>query len=188
MGYDAFTMKRLAEAADVSTKTLYNLYGSRDELLVAAIEELLEELQENAKIQSAREGVERLMALCEVSAQQVVSTPQYSEVLARALLHAEKDHRLSKLLLGDTYQRAEEAFLISQKCGEITPDANIKSLAKIFTSHQWGLILTWSKGLISLEEFPQIALQSQLTTVLPVSRGKLKKILKTMAKDANIPT
>ena len=37
VGYDALTMKHLAQAGGVSIKTLYSLYGSKDELMLTAV-------------------------------------------------------------------------------------------------------------------------------------------------------
>lgn len=187
VGYDEITMQRLAEAAEVSTKTLYNLYGSKDELLLSSVENLLQQLQEASSSRGGREGVEALMALCEVSAQQVVATPHYSEVLAKALFGADKEHRLTRILLGDTLQQAEQAFAASQQQGEIDAEADVKALAKLFTAHQWGLILAWDKGLIPLADYPEVALRSQLTTILPVCQGRLRKWLIAKAASANIP-
>ena len=39
VGYDGLTMRGLAEKAEVSPKTLYNLFSSKDELLAAALED-----------------------------------------------------------------------------------------------------------------------------------------------------
>ncbi len=131
-GYDAITMQNLAEEAGVSTKTLYNLYGSKDELLLSAVEGLMEELREHSMLLNARDGVEYLMATCEVSAQHLVDAPHYSEVLARALFQAEKNHRLTQALLGRIRRQAEKAFAISQQQGEIDPEVDPKALADLF--------------------------------------------------------
>ena len=40
-GYDGVTMNALAEKAGVVKKTLYNLYGSKDALLLAAVSEVI---------------------------------------------------------------------------------------------------------------------------------------------------
>src|SRR3954469_4819449 len=38
-GYDGLTMRELAQAARVAVPTLYNLFGSKDAILVAELEE-----------------------------------------------------------------------------------------------------------------------------------------------------
>ena len=50
LGYAATTMQGLADAAAVSKKTLYNLnlYGSKDELLLAAVENLPDEMRQHS--------------------------------------------------------------------------------------------------------------------------------------------
>lgn len=187
VGYDAITMQGLADAAQVSTKTLYNLYGSKDKLLLASVEDLLAEIQEESTQQGAKAGVEMLLAQSEVSARRVLEAPNYSEVMARALFLSNKGDRLSNVLLERYCRQTEEAFEKSRQQGEMDPEADLASLASIFTAHQWGLVLSWSKGVILSEQFTQLTLRSQLTTIYPVSRGRLKKWLKTKAIANQIP-
>ena len=47
-GYEGMTMRGLAKQAGVAQGTLYNLYSSKDELVLAAINYVLEELGEKA--------------------------------------------------------------------------------------------------------------------------------------------
>ena len=187
LGYDATTMQGLAEAAAVSKKTLYNLYGSKDELLLAAVENLLEEMRQRSSQIGARAGVESLMAVCEASTQFIVDHPGYAGVMAKTFFQLHEEHRLARLLVGDTRRQAEEAFTCSQQAGEIDSETDTTTLAELFTAHQWGLILAWSKGLIPLDQFSTVTLRSQITTLLPVSRGALKDWLQARAKAKNIP-
>lgn len=187
VGYDAITMQKLAEAAEVSVKTLYNLYGSKDELLLAAVRDLIDTLQLEVDALGAKQGVEELILISEIAAQRVVKEPRYSEVLARTLFQAEPDHRLTRALLGGTRQHALRAFSISQGNGDIDAKADIEELADVFASHQWGLVLSWSKGLISGDRFPLAALRSQITTVLPVCKGDLSEWLVRKARGNGIP-
>ena len=53
-------MRDLAIAADVSTATLYNLYHSKDELILAAVQELLRDI--SVSIEHQRTGLDHLLA------------------------------------------------------------------------------------------------------------------------------
>ena len=88
VGYDALTMKDLAQASEVSVKTLYNLYGSKDELLLAAVVDLLGFLAEQSTVQAAAPGIARLRANLEAVSAQVVANPAYADTMARALFQA----------------------------------------------------------------------------------------------------
>ncbi|KKL77075.1 hypothetical protein LCGC14_2038530, partial [marine sediment metagenome] len=78
------------------------------------------------------------------------------------------------------------AFALSKEQGELDAETDIVELAELLTSHQWGLILTWSKGMISTQQLGKLALRSQLTTLHPVSRGRLKTWIRNKAADNNV--
>jgi AcrR family transcriptional regulator len=177
LGYAAITMQGLAAASEVSTKTLYNLYGSKDELLLTAVEDLLHQIRQHPDLAKAPEGLTSLLAFFEVTDRQIVATPHYAEVMARTLFQAEKGHRLTRILLGDTRNFATEALAISIEQGEVHPDIDPVAIGKILMANEWGAILLWSKGLLPLQQFGRRALESRLMTLLPVCRGKMKQTL-----------
>lgn len=187
VGYDAITMQSLADAAGVSTKTLYNLFGSKDELLLAAVADLLGNLELQPTVVSAEPGIPRLIAFTDVVAAQVQATPRYAEVMARALFQAPAEHNLVELLLGNMVRVSRQALTSERECGGIPVDVDIDAVSRLLTAHQWGLILMWSKGQISLDEFPNLARQSQVVSLLPlctVSRRRaLQPFLELTAND-----
>jgi AcrR family transcriptional regulator len=177
VGYDAITMQLLAEAADVSTKTLYNLYGSKDELLLAAVADLLGNLELQASVVSAEPGIPSLLAFTDVVAEQVRATPRYAEVMAKALFQAPAEHNLVGLLLGNMVRVSQRALESERDCGGVAVDLDIDAVSQLLTAHQWGLILTWSKGQISLEEFPGLARQSLIVSLLPLCTASRRRAL-----------
>ena len=177
LGYDAITMQGLAAASEVSTKTLYNLYGSKDELLLTAVEDLLQQIQQHPDLTGAAPGLSSLLAFFDVTNNQIVATPHYAEVMAKTLFQAERDHRLTRILLGDTRNFATQALAISIERGEVHPDIDSIAIGKILMANEWGAILMWSKGLLPLQQFSRRALESRLMTLLPVCRGRMKQSL-----------
>ena len=171
VGYDALTMQQLAKAGDVSTKTLYNLFGSKDELLLAAVADLLGNLEQHPSMQAAGAGVPALLAFTELVGEQILETPRYAEVMARALFHAEQGHRLIEILLGNTVRVAENALVDARSHGQVDPELDVGGCARVLAAHQWGVVLLWAKGLIPLEEYRRLARNSQICSLLPICRG-----------------
>jgi AcrR family transcriptional regulator len=62
VGYEALNIRDLAAASGVALKTLYNLYGSKDELLLAAVADLLSDVQNLEPVAGAEPGIPRLLA------------------------------------------------------------------------------------------------------------------------------
>ena len=56
-GYDGVTMRDLAEKSLVSVPTLYNLFGAKNELLLAAVESYFADLMGDAERVRAQEGL-----------------------------------------------------------------------------------------------------------------------------------
>ena len=172
-------MKDLAAASDVSVKTLYNLYSSKDELLLAAVVDLLADLAEQPEVQSTEPGVARLLANVQATSRQVVATPEYADTMARALFQAGKDHRLVDVLLGATREGIQTQLEAAQQQGELLPQVDIQKTATLLTGHQWSVVLMWSKGLLNLEEFEQQAQRSQLQTLIPLCSDEIRARLES---------
>jgi len=168
-GYDSLTMQQLASASGVSTKTLYNLYGSKDELLLAAVAELLGNLEQNAVVSEAQPGVPALLAFTGVVCQQIIDTPRYAEVMARALFQADSQHRLVDILLGNSVRFYQSQLQVAVDLRQVDRDLDVSGFARRLAAHQWGIILLWSKGLFNLEELAHQALDSQKAAVAAIS-------------------
>jgi len=81
-------MRELAVIADVSTSTLYNLYQSKDTLILAALEDQLADI--NAVVaETNTSGLGRFLAHVEAVADQIVETPQYAEAMGTMLFGAD---------------------------------------------------------------------------------------------------
>jgi AcrR family transcriptional regulator len=179
LGYDALTMAQLACASEVSTKTLYNLYGSKDELLLAAVADLLGNLEQQPLVLAAEPGLPSLLAFTEAVCDQVVAMPRYAEVMARSLFRADRDHRLVDVLLRNTQRVTLQALQAAQESDQLAGNPNLPVLANLLAAHQWGMVLLWSKNLIPLAEFKIQALQSQLMSLIPVCKGSQQQALLT---------
>ncbi len=160
-GYDALTMASLASAADVSTKTLYNLFGSKDLLLLAAVADLMGNLERLPEVTEAEPGLLTLEAFARVVFRQVQQTPRYAEVMARALFQADAEHRLVDILLGNAREFTARELESAVAAGQLKAEVDADRLSRILTGHQWGIILMWSKGMIDLDDIEERALESQ---------------------------
>lgn len=172
VGYEALTMKDLAEASQVSIKTLYNLFGSKDELLLAAVVDLLADLAGLPDVQAAAPGIARLRANLDAASAQVVASPAYADTMARALFQASKDHRLVDVLLNNTREVIYKQLTKAREQDELLPGIDLAAAATTLAGHQWSVVLMWSKGLLATEEFEAAARRSQLLSLIPLCQGE----------------
>lgn len=168
-GYDGVTMNELAERAGVVRKTLYNLYGSKDDLLLAAISEVIDGYRGEAL--SAERGIASIVASRMAGARQVVATPEYAEAMARALMQAEAGHALVKILLKNAVADHVVDLDAAQADGELEPYVDVPQLAEQIVGQSWGVLLLWIKGLVPLDEFEARSVDGLLLLLLAVTRG-----------------
>ena len=87
-GYDGLSMRDLADSANVSPTTLYNLFGGKDALVLAALRDLLDQIAVRVA-QSEATGMQRLLIGAEEIGRQIVATPEYAEGMTRTLFNAD---------------------------------------------------------------------------------------------------
>lgn len=176
-GYDGINMREIAAISGVAPKTLYNLYGSKDELLLAAVDELLHEVRRQESAMVAEQGVMRYLAHTESIARQIISTPAYADTMARTLFQVGRDHPLVDLLLGNAVRLAQDNLQQAQLKEELKETIELAEIAQTLVSHQWGIVLLWNKGIISSESLPSIMQRSNLLVLIPLCKGKCRENL-----------
>jgi TetR/AcrR family transcriptional regulator, cholesterol catabolism regulator len=171
-GYDGINVRDVAAASGVALKTLYNLYGSKDELMLAAVAELLSDVQQLEHVAGAEPGIPRYLAHTEAVARQIVATPAYADTVARSLFQAGRDHRLVDVLLGNSVRLLKENLQQALTQGELIENLDMEATAQILAGHQWSVVLLWNKGLIALDAVPGAILRSSLLSLIPLCRGE----------------
>lgn len=171
VGYEATKIRDIAAASGVSPKTLYNLYGSKDELLLAAVAEMLSEVRNLEPVAAAEPGIPRLLANTEALASQIVATPVYADTMARTLFQVGRDHRLVDVLLGSSVRLIKESLQDALARGELIDNLDLEDSARVLAGHQWSIVLLWNKGVIELGAVPLAMLRSSLLSLIPLCRG-----------------
>lgn len=182
-GLSAVTMKDIAEASGVSTKTLYNLYGSRDLLLLEAASGILDALETSTQVQAAEPGIPRLLAYTERAMACFDMDGEFARFTISILLAGETDHPTVQHQLGLVQVLAEECLAEADARGEIVPGTSIEDVSRIIAANQWGVALLWEKGMMDLEQMKTHTLLSHLLTLASVTRGRRRKALEKESLD-----
>jgi TetR/AcrR family transcriptional regulator, cholesterol catabolism regulator len=166
-GYEGLSMRDVAESAGVSPTTLYNLFQSKDGLVLAGLEDLLQRLSDSARVEE-QSGLARLIASAEAVADQVVRTPRYAEAMARMLFNSAPADPICRMLLGEAIRqnrlRLEEMREQHELRGDLDPD----HVARLLAGDSWSTILLWMKGFVALQDFPREYLRRLLATLTPL--------------------
>jgi AcrR family transcriptional regulator len=184
-GYDGVTMEALAVRAGVVKKTLYNLHGSKDALLIAAISEIVHGYRDLPSDSEA--GIPALIASRRAASRQIVATPAYAEAMFRALAQAEPGHVLVRLLLRDAVADAVVHLDAARVRGELLANVDVAELAERVVSQVWGLILLRQKGLVPLAEFESRSVRGLAAALLAASRGRRRQRLNGLLEETERP-
>ena len=176
VGYSATTMRGLAQRANVAPGTLYNLYKSKDALVFAAVEDLLDELAHRA-IKSSAEGIERILVQAEESAASIMNGPQYAEAMSRALFTSERDDLLTKRLYARGTPMLERQIRAAIELGQLREDIDAAMLARHITASTWGIIMAWVMGTVPIEDFRAELLRAHIMILLSAARGEGQRML-----------
>ena len=170
VGYDGLRMRVLAEKSGVSPMTLYNLYSSKDELLLAALIDLLSELVRSAQVAAAK-GFDRILLYQSIMSEEVERSPGYAEAMARALFQAKPEDRLVNTLLAEPIHQNLVQLVYEKNNGAIHEGVDPELLAHHITVQGWGVVLLWNKGLIDLDQVKRETTRSLLMTIIAVCKG-----------------
>lgn len=163
LGYDGVNMRELAVEADVSTATLYNLFNSKDELILAASEALLVGIAEQVE----GRGVQRLINQLEATADVIISHPNYADAMGRMLFAAEASAPVVKMMIDNSRRGYETVLRQMQADGELVDGVYIDKLARNLAGVIWSVNLLWMKGFIALHDFREEYVGMLISYLLP---------------------
>ena len=163
LGYDGVNMRELAVEADVSTATLYNLFNSKDELILAASEALLAGIAEQVE----GRGIERLINQLETTADVIISNPNYADAMGRMLFAAEASAPVVKMMMDNSRRGYETVLRQMQAEGELVDVVDIDKLARNLAGVIWSVNLLWMKGFIALHDFREEYVGMLISYLLP---------------------
>ena len=165
-GYEGLNMRELAVIADVSTSTLYNLYQSKDTLILAALEDQLADI--NAVVAATHtSGLGRFLARVDAVADQIVETPKYAEAMGKMLFGADAHDPIVQLLIGTSLSFNREELAEMAGYGELRQETDRNFLARSLSSTGWSTVLMWMKGYVALHDFKQEYVRNAVTMMLP---------------------
>ena len=177
VGYESTTMRGVAERAGVAKGTIYNLFGSKDELILAALIDLLDQIAERVQESAASPGLESLLTVARLTCEQVESTPQYADAMARALFRASPGDPLIGPLVDSTARFNAAQLDLERRRGRIAKEVDCDRLGLQIESQKWGIVLIWMLGSIPLESVTTETLRGILSSLAAAAEPKTRREL-----------
>jgi len=177
-GYEELSMRKIAAAASVSPSTLYEIYESKDSMILYAIGESLSNLsvQEN----NYAPGLDRFLRRLESIADLFLKNPQTGEAITKLLFQNSSNLMAREILLVNAINARrislEEMRAQKQLIGEIDIDFYARSLISL----TWGTALFWQNGIINPKNVRSELIKSSLALLLPISTAKARKRIQSI--------
>lgn len=184
-GIDGLSMRSLATRAGVSVATLYNLHGSKEDILVALAELTLYEQSARLEEIGVADPLDRAAAIIEISVEMFTSDPDLHRPLLSGLVRSKTAPGVSGLA-ERCVARIEselEAAVARRQLGQ--PPSPQLLAYQIFMSYTAALDL-WVQGAIDAAQFRAQGLlgcyMALLAAAAPRIRPRLKERLEEQAR------
>ncbi len=171
------SMAQIAELSDVSTKTLYNLFKSRNGLLLAAAAQTRADTQSSADVMSAPSGISRILELTRRTMDIFERSPEFMESAISVVVGISAEDEAEHHRVGMTQKWFHEALLIAESEDQLLPGTDCMQLSQLLTASQWGVTLMWQKGLIPMETLKRQAMIRHCLDLMPFCRMETRKWL-----------
>lgn len=169
VGYDGLSMRKIAEEAGVSASTLYEIYESKDSLVLAAIRNSLVQFAEMEI--DCEPGLEHLLMRLESLAAGLKET---GEVVSRLLFQSEANTRVTDLLLNGALEARRDVLLEMKQLKQVDENIDIELYSRILVYATWGTILFSVKGVLPSRALRTELVRASISPLLAVATKKSK--------------
>ena len=183
-GYDAVTVRDLAEVCRVSVPTLYNQFGGKDQLLAAAIEEHFLFTQDTSAFRDAEPGFERLLVIIDQCADQLLVVPAYHQRLLEAFAALGSTQQVQERIAHSLAEVIAAELNGMIELGQISEWVAPLRLAGLLTSACIGTAVQWSAGFIDAESLKSNMRYAMGSALLGVVRGQPRDVIELRIREA----
>jgi AcrR family transcriptional regulator len=186
IGGTGLSMRALAQKAEVSLATPYNLFGSKGGVLIALQFGALEKLEHAMEELSARDPIEQVLEVAELGARIYTGDPLFYRPLMQAHWVAKGGIHESPLhpRIVALWQRSLEAGV---RAGRIMPEVDPELVARHLVVCFYGVLVLWVQGNLDGDGFRSHVLYGFVVALLGVAgasaRPKLMKHLHELQRE-----
>lgn len=167
-GVAGLSMRALADSAEVSVATLYNLLGSKEEILYALLDQSYETLNMTAAAVTDLDAIARAEAIVDASVDQFLSDADFYKRLMRGIQGIETGERASSSVL-KIWALAEKAVADGMADGLLRNSVPARLIAQMILSSYSGALRHWVIGRVDNDTFKAQARMGLALSLLSVA-------------------
>jgi AcrR family transcriptional regulator len=169
-GYEGLTMRDLARAAKVSVPTLYNLFGSKDAILVTELEAMTEAIA-RALPTTGESFLQRGMATFDAGMKILEASPAFFRAVMQMFLTSPET--------SDARRRVELGFVLimeatlraAKDAGQLAEWADPTIVARLMYMQSCAGFMAWSLGEVDFATFRAMTLSGHAHILAGIARG-----------------
>lgn len=165
-GLDGLSMRTLAERAQVSSRTPYNLFGSKTDVLLALLDDPLRQLRDRLPVVMATGALHASLNLVDEAYALYAPEIEYYRNIFWGVMTS--DHPATRAA---NLERAQHVTLMllaqAQARQELLPDTPLEALARHIMLSIAGLLGLWANALISA---PELVMEIKKTLAYSLGR------------------
>jgi AcrR family transcriptional regulator len=186
-GYAAITMRDLARTSRVTVPTIYNLIGSKDEVLVAAVADRTERFVARLAPSAQLPPCERVLAVVDAVVDEFLSAPHYYHAMLGLIYASPAAGKLRVRTAKAVQGPLGEALSALAKAGDLAPWIEPGSLANQIESAAQVASLRWATGAIGDAEMRETARLSTALLMLGVCSGRARGFVEAIVRRSQAP-
>lgn len=180
---DDFNMRELCRRADVSSRTIYNAFGSKEAVIALAINDYFEAFHRMMTFDRPREtfdgSIERFVA----TTLRNLQIPNYLHAVAALYFSPTLDPDIRAVLLGGGV-RAWQPWLNELRIRrQIEKGVNLDALLIDLSDMQFAKVHQWGIGVIADEQLLDMTAMSVLTHLAGATRGPARDAVRQIITD-----
>jgi AcrR family transcriptional regulator len=184
IGYEAVTVRDLAERCRVSVPTLYNQFGGKDQLLGAAIEEHFLGVLNGAELSRADSGLDRLRRVIDQIAEQLLALAAYHRRLLEAFASLDQTAALQQHIAVQLTVVLDQELATMQANRQLEVWVETELIAEQLTSACISTALVWSSGLLPDEHLKPSMRYATGLVLASLLRGQATRLLQAQLKES----
>jgi len=166
-GYEGMSMRGVAEQANVSPSTLYDIYQSKEHLILYALEEKLNDLVlEEGPYEP---GLERFVHRLESIAGFFESDVETALSVTELFLRASANSPANEILLANAIEARKTSLLEMLEKKQLKPDVDVGFYSRALASVTWGTAILFARDVISVRDYRSELIRSSMSLLLSES-------------------
>jgi AcrR family transcriptional regulator len=183
-GYQALTMRELAARCRVSVPTLYNQFGSKNELLATAVQTHFSGLLRPAGTKPRRSGHEHLIDVIHLCSSEMARLPRYHRALVGAFMEIRDTDGTQAVLTADLATELARALDEMRTRGQLSEWVDSVVLSTQIMRACVASSVAWVVGELDDEGLQAAMLHTACCMTLGAAKGEARAELERQASDA----